>query len=306
VPWRFLNGLLVKHAGCPILPVKLVEHFAGYGIAAFDVWLGPVSSKLNEEDAYLANQLLARSVAWCLREKGQLDANAAQAVFAALDRQGKPSPLPGDLAYQTVPRPWGNSFVPKSCTPARRLQVVDVSRLKPKDRIALACLQGLTSRQQPCLWLNAGSNAPQFFNQHVNEDRFWLPRRARSGRSACLAGPDVLARFALRIPQMHSIFADMGRDLARSGIENLTYQLPSDMPVFRSVTSWRNGQEAFLREIREQVGAIRPAFVNAYVNCWIYHDLDLIAGVYDARDKDMIFVTPTQLATLYRQAQEPK
>lgn len=54
------------------------------------------------------------------------------------------------------------------------------------------------------------------------------------------------------------------------------------------------------------LGATRPAFVSAYVNCWTYHELDLIAGVYDARDKDMIFVTPTQLATLYRQAQEPK
>jgi hypothetical protein len=116
----------------------------------------------------------------------------------------------------------------------------------------------------------------------------------------------VLARYAYRIPQMHSIFADMGRYSGRSGIENLTYTLPSGMPVFRSVTSWRYGKEGMLKEIREQVGKTRPAFINAFVHCWTFNDLDILAGIYDTRDKDMVFVTPTQLAALCKQASQPK
>lgn len=53
--------------------------------------------------------------------------------------------------------------MPKSKPPARVLLVVDVAPLKPEERIALTCLQGLTSREQPRIWLirNPG-------------DRFWL------------------------------------------------------------------------------------------------------------------------------------
>ena len=114
----------------------------------------------------------------------------------------------------------------------------------------------------------------------------------------------VLARFARQIPRMHSIFADMGRYSGRSGIENLTRALPSGMPLFRSVTSWRYGKEGMLKEIREQVGKSRPALVNGFVHCWTFNDLKILAGIYDARDKDMVFVTPTQLAELYRQARQ--
>ncbi len=93
----------------------------------------------------------------------------------------------------------------------------------------------------------------------------------------------VLARYAARLPQLQSIFADMGRYSGREGIANLTYSLPGGMPVFRSVTSWRYGKEGMLREIREQVGQVRPAFVNAFVHCWTFNNLDLLAKVYDDR-----------------------
>ena len=62
----------------------------------------------------------------------------------------------------------------------------------------------------------------------------------------------------------------MGRDSGREGIDHLTYSLPGGMPVFRAVTSWRYGKDGFLREIREQVGSHRPAFVNGFVHCWTY------------------------------------
>ena len=110
-----------------------------------------------------------------------------------------------------------------------------------------------------------------------------------------------VARYADALPFCHSIFADMGRYSGRSGLANLTYSLPSGLPVFRAVTSWRYGKEGFLREIREQVGPQRPAFVNGFVHCWTF-TMDDLARICEHRDPDMVFVTPSQLAQLYREA----
>jgi hypothetical protein len=112
---------------------------------------------------------------------------------------------------------------------------------------------------------------------------------------------DVLAAYARALPFCHSLFADMGRYSGREGIGQLTYSLPDGMPVFRSVTSWRYGKDGFLREIREQVGNLRPAFVNGFIHCWTF-DPEQLAHIYEQRDTNMVFVTPAQLASLYRQA----
>lgn len=112
---------------------------------------------------------------------------------------------------------------------------------------------------------------------------------------------EAIARYAAALPECHSIFADMGRYSGREGIANLTYSLPDEMPVFRSVTSWRHGKEGFLAEVREQVGDERPAFVNGFLHCWTF-DMDAIVKIHADRDPDMVFVTPTQLAALYRES----
>ncbi|MCU0875168.1 MAG: hypothetical protein MUE50_22785 [Pirellulaceae bacterium] len=118
-----------------------------------------------------------------------------------------------------------------------------------------------------------------------------------------VGGSDAnVTRYADALPSCHSIFADMGRYSGRSGLTNLTYSLPSGLPVFRAVTSWRYGKEGFLREIRQQVGTQRPAFVNGFVHCWTF-TMDDLARIYEQRDPDMMFVTPSQLAQLYREAQ---
>lgn len=114
---------------------------------------------------------------------------------------------------------------------------------------------------------------------------------------------DSLQRYAAALPFCHSLFADMGRYSGREGIANLTYKLPDGMPVFRAVTSWRYGKDGFLREIREQVGEQRPAFVNGFVHCWTF-TMDDLAKIYADRDPDMVFVTPSQLAAIYRTAQK--
>jgi hypothetical protein len=93
----------------------------------------------------------------------------------------------------------------------------------------------------------------------------------------------------------------MGCYSGRSGYANLTYDLPGGMPVFRAVTTWRNFGSGFKGEIREQAGAQRPAFVNGFVHCWTFHPKELDEIVKNA-GSDIVFVTPTQLATLYKEA----
>lgn len=113
---------------------------------------------------------------------------------------------------------------------------------------------------------------------------------------------DVLARYIDALPQCHSIFADMGRYSGRSGIDTLTYELQGT-PVFRSVTSWRHGKDGFLKEIHEQVGSQRPAFVNGFVHCWTF-TIDDLLRIHREAGAQLQFVTPSQLAQLYRKAQQ--
>ncbi|MCC6125521.1 MAG: hypothetical protein IT426_11200 [Pirellulales bacterium] len=114
---------------------------------------------------------------------------------------------------------------------------------------------------------------------------------------------EQLSRYAKGLPFCHSLFADMGCYSGRKGIDQLTYRLPDGMTVFRAATTWRHGKEGFLKEIREQVGTKRPAFVNGFVHCWTF-GMDDLLRIYERRDPDMVFVTPAQLAELYKQAKK--
>ncbi|MCE9631550.1 MAG: hypothetical protein K8S94_12655 [Planctomycetia bacterium] len=160
----------------------------------------------------------------------------------------------------------------------------------------------------------AGYMQPDHFGEaFADRDRVWTaffdatsrlmkPLGMRTIRTV-EGNDDSLQRYATALPFCHSLFADMGRYSGREGIAKLTYTLPDGMPVFRAVTSWRYGKEGFLREIREQVGEQRPAFVNGFVHCWTFAMDDLVK-IHADRDPDMIFVTPSQLAALYHTAQE--
>ena len=92
------------------------------------------------------------------------------AAVDAANGNPKPKSLPADLPFAVTPRPWGDTFLPKSKPPARQLLVVDVARLNPDERIAVTCLQGLTSREQPRLWI-----------RRTPEDQTWLDWHKQKG-----------------------------------------------------------------------------------------------------------------------------
>jgi hypothetical protein len=110
-----------------------------------------------------------------------------------------------------------------------------------------------------------------------------------------------LERYERALPFCHSIFSDMGRYSGHSGLRQLTFSLRGGMPVFRAATTWRKDVGGPMAEIREQVGEVRPAFVNGFLHCWTFGAADIAALVASAGG-DVVFVTPSQLAELYGQA----
>ena len=157
------------------------------------------------------------------------------------------------------------------------------------------------SYMQPDHWGEAYINKSQVLAGFLKWTAKLLPPLGlRSVRT--VHGEDAfLSEYAKALPFCHSLFADMGCYSGHNGYANLTYKLPDGMPVFRAVTTWRNFGSGFMGEIREQAGAQRPAFVNGFVHCWTFHPKELDEIVKNA-GSDIVFVTPTQLATLYKEA----
>lgn len=132
--------------------------------------------------------------------------------------------------------------------------------------------------------------------------RLLPPMEMRSVRPV-EAGAEQVARYARALPFCHSIFTDMGRYSGHSGIRQLTFESDGGMPVFRAATTWRKEVGGPLAEIREQVGDQRPAFVNGFIHCWTFRPED-IAALVAAAGEEYVFVTPSQLADLYRDARK--
>lgn len=168
--------VLVEQEGAgPPLPIAAaIRHRGPQAKGACDVWLGQTVWNLDARERWFAEQLLVRGVLWCLREKGLKNDDAVAAVHATLAAIPKPAPPPDSLPVTRTPRPWGESLMPRSPSPARRLAAVDLSKLPVEERVALCCLQGLTSRREPSIWL-LRSAGPE------DQDRFWLDEHVRQG-----------------------------------------------------------------------------------------------------------------------------
>jgi hypothetical protein len=148
----------------------LIRHNVANFHGARDVWMGGVAGGSDESDRYFAEQMLLRGVLWCELEKGELDSSTFSTKLAELNQIQKPEPMPGNLSYVVTPRPWGDTYLPKSKPPARHLLVVNVEPLTSVERIAITCLQGLTSRDQPRIWL-----------RQDEEDQTWLDWHKEKG-----------------------------------------------------------------------------------------------------------------------------
>jgi hypothetical protein len=157
------------------------------------------------------------------------------------------------------------------------------------------------SYMQPDHWGEAYTNKEEVLSGFLKWTAKLLPPLGLRTVRTVHGEDSFLSEYAKALPFCHSLFADMGCYSGHKGYGNLTYELPGGMPVFRAMTTWRNFGTGFMGEIREQVGAKRPAFVNGFVHCWTFKEKELDEIVNNA-GSDVVFVTPTQLATLYREA----
>ncbi len=110
---------------------------------------------------------------------------------------------------------------------------------------------------------------------------------------------DAISRTGAALPGVPFLLPDYGPRGDRT-YAAATYTLPTGQPVFRAV-SYGGSAQNLAAAVRDRVGAVRPAFVNAFVQNWGARPSDL-KGMLDALGPDYIAVTPSQLNALYRQA----
>ncbi|MEI6714147.1 MAG: GxGYxYP domain-containing protein [Verrucomicrobiota bacterium] len=169
--WPLLT--IVDPKGVDRAAAALVRHKCKEFRGACDLWLGGFQSYNDITDRNVTEQLFCRGILWCLKEKGVLNNELYGKRMRILDER-KPIPeLPAKVTHTEEPRPWGDSFLPKSAIPARKLLVVNTGKLTEDERIALTCLQGLIAREQPQLWLIRSVRDKQ--------DRFWLEQHKEAG-----------------------------------------------------------------------------------------------------------------------------
>ncbi len=117
--------------------------------------------------------------------------------------------------------------------------------------------------------------------------------------------PDILSRYAERIPFLRALFPDYGRRIGLN--EEPTYPTARNVPVFRAVGRWRQDASRAERlkevvaDVRRMTPAERPAFLHVFVLNW-FADLPMLQQIAKELGPDYVAVRPDHLAALWRQA----
>jgi diadenosine tetraphosphatase ApaH/serine/threonine PP2A family protein phosphatase len=105
------------------------------------------------------------------------------------------------------------------------------------------------------------------------------------------------------LPKTKFIMADYGH-AGPEKYQELTYTLPTNQTIFRAATNG-SGPENLANQIRRRAGKNRPAFLNAFIWNWGSALSDL-KKTLEILGPDFIAVTPSQLDSLYREANHKK
>ncbi|MBC7326937.1 hypothetical protein H5T87_02310 [bacterium] len=115
--------------------------------------------------------------------------------------------------------------------------------------------------------------------------------------------PELISRYAERIPNLKAIFPDYGRRL--SEYSEAVYMTAKNVPVFHAVTSWRENatREEQIANIVAQVRSItppeRPAFLHIFICNWFF-DLPMLEEILKQLGPEYVAVRPDHLASLYK------
>lgn len=112
-----------------------------------------------------------------------------------------------------------------------------------------------------------------------------------------------IAQVGTLLPNVEFLMPDYGHAGGET-YNGLTYSLPTGQAVFRAVTNG-SGPENLASQIRKRAGAARPAFVNAFIWNW-GSSLGDLKKTMELLGPDYVAVLPSQLNTLYREANKAK
>jgi hypothetical protein len=146
--------------------VALVVHESGPFAGAVDAWTYRLGQR--DREGYESQQLVVRATVAALAQAGKLSASEAASAFRRLDAMPRPA-VYSDVVLPTVPRRYP-TFQPKMPPPARPLQVADIRKLTPDEKVLLFSLQGLVNRTQPRIYFLTD-----------DDDTLWLDELQRQG-----------------------------------------------------------------------------------------------------------------------------
>ncbi|MCX6365572.1 MAG: GxGYxYP family putative glycoside hydrolase [Armatimonadetes bacterium] len=146
--------------------VALIVHESGPFAGAVDAWTYRLGQR--DREGYESQQLVVRATVAALAQAGKLSAREATHAFRRLDSLPRPA-VYSDVVLPTVPRRYP-TFQPKMPPPARPLQVADIRKLTPDEKVLLFSLQGLVNRIQPRIYFLTD-----------DDDALWLDELQRQG-----------------------------------------------------------------------------------------------------------------------------
>ena len=164
--WLDMTGMDPKDEMIPLVglvpegqndakPVSaIIRHGCALFPGALDIWVGTPAGQVRGEDAFFAEQLYARGAAVVSRAEEGVDRRPDEGRVRGVRRGGRASAVPEGSRVHVPSRARGATpFCRNPRRPRRKLFVVDARQMPDDVRTALACLQGLTSRDEPSLWL---------------------------------------------------------------------------------------------------------------------------------------------------------
>ena len=153
----------------------------------------------------------------------------------------------------------------------------------------------------PTDWAKALADRPAKLQEFYTLTSRYMDRLDMHTLRLMNVGTSDIATAGRDLPAVPFLMPDYGL-AGENGYGQYTYTLPTGQPVFRGASDGPGGA-TLADEIRAHAGAARPAFLNAFVYIWGAHMANL-KQMLSLLGPDYIPVTPTQLNTLYREAQQ--
>jgi GxGYxYP putative glycoside hydrolase C-terminal domain/GxGYxYP_N second domain len=153
---------------------------------------------------------------------------------------------------------------------------------------------------QPGAYGKARSEIDDPIDAFVRWTDRYIERMNIHGIRTVSGGDALLKMYSGHSQKLGFILADMGRYPFQIPYDKMNFMTGDNIPVFRSVTSWRYGKD-YWRDVKEQVPKdVRPVFLNGFVHVWTFQNRMEVAKIVADAPDDVVFVTPSQLADLYQ------